>query len=102
MSVSLFVVYKKPEDADEFERNYRGHMEIVRRFPGLKEARVNRVTQKLAGDLEAHVITQLVFDSMQDMQTALGSEAGKESAKDLAAWGGDKLATLMFAEDYNL
>ena len=48
------------------------------------------------------MLTEIVFDSKDDAMAALGSEPGKESAKDLASWGGDKLVSLMLAEPVDL
>lgn len=101
MSHSFFAIYKMPDDTAAFDEAYKGHAAIVDRFPGLKEARINRVVKQLAGEPELYLATELVFDSIEDLQAALGSEPGKESATDLASWGGDKLITMLITERIN-
>lgn len=103
MSVSVFAIYRAPEDKAAFDKSYfEGHVPIVADWPGVKEIRAHKVTQPLAGSPELHVLTEIVFDSKEDAMAALGSDPGKESAKDLASWGGDKLITLMLAEPVDL
>lgn len=103
MSVSFFAIYRAPEDKAEFDKAYfEQHVPIVAKWPGVKDIRVHKVSQPLGGSPELHVLTEIVFDSKDDAMAALGSEPGKESAKDLASWGGDKLVSLMLAEPVDL
>lgn len=98
MSHSLFAIYQMPEDAAAFDKAYEGHLAIAGKMPGLKEVRVNRRVQQLTGEPQLYLVTELVFDSLEDLQAALGSDAGKESGRDLASWGGDKLITMFISE----
>ena len=43
----------------------------------------------------------IVSSVVTSLQAALGSEPGKESATDLASWGGDKLITMLITERIN-
>ena len=103
MSASFFAIYRVPEDKAAFDKSYfEQHVPIVAKWPGIVETRIHKVTQPLGGSPELHVITEIVFASKEDAMAALGSEPGKESAQDLASWGGDKLIPLMLAEPVDL
>ena len=101
MTHSLFAIYRMPEDPAAFDQSYQGHVAIVNRMEGLQEARVNKVLNQLAGDPKLYLVTELVFESLEALQTGLGSDAGKESGKDLASWGGDKLITMVITERHD-
>lgn len=99
MTTSLFVTYRVPDDAASFDKSYfDGHIPLAKKMPGLLETRVSKVTNKLAGDPELYVITELVFEDLASAQKALGSDEGKATSVDLASWGGDKLASIYLAD----
>lgn len=99
MTTSLFVTYRVPDDASAFDKSYfDGHIPLAQKIPGLIETRVSKVTNKLAGDPEFYVITELVFENLESAQAGLGSAEGKATSVDLASWGGDKLASIYLAE----
>ena len=99
MTTSLFVTYQVPDDSASFDKSYfDGHIPLALKMPGLVETRVHKVTNKLAGEPELYVITELVFNSLEDAQAALGSDAGKATSEDLASWGGHKLASIYLAD----
>ncbi len=99
MTTSVFVTYRVPEDAAAYDKSYfDGHIPLAQKIPGLLETRVSKVMSKLAGDPDFYVITELVFESLETLQAGLGSAEGQATTKDLASWGGDKLASIYIAE----
>lgn len=98
MSHSAFAIYQMPEDPAAFDEAYKGHSAIVEKFPKMTELRVNKVLNQVMGSPKLYLVTEMVFDSLEDLQAALGSEPGQESGKDLASWGGDKLISLVITE----
>jgi uncharacterized protein (TIGR02118 family) len=82
--VRLIVLYRPPEDPAAFDSHYREtHAAIVRRYPGLRGLRVTRV-EGAGGSLPAYyVMAEMAFDSRADLDAAIGSDAGRESARDL-------------------
>ena len=82
--VKLTILYKKPESTQAFDEHYQNvHMPIVYKMPGLKKSEIAKVTGSPMGESPYYVITELYFDSLADLQTALSSEAGRASAKDV-------------------
>lgn len=98
MSNSFFAVYKMPDDPAAFDEAYKGHTEFVKQFPRMTNLRVNKVVQQMSGETKIYLLTEMEFDSVEDLQTALASEPGKQSAVDLQSWGGDKLITMLMTE----
>ncbi|WP_153505604.1 EthD family reductase [Cumulibacter manganitolerans] len=98
MSNSFFAVYKMPDDPAAFDEAYKGHTAIVEKLPGMTELRVNKVVNQVAGEPKLYLITEMAFGSVEDLQAALASDPGKESAADLQSWGGDKLISMLVTE----
>lgn len=95
MSHSVFAIYKAPEDPAAFDKAYENHAALAKKIPGLKELRVNKTLQQVTGETPLYVVTELVFDSLEDLQAGLGSPEGQATSGDLPTWGGDKLITTL-------
>lgn len=94
MTASLFAIYSIPADKDDFDQHYfNQHLPIVDRMPGLQEVRVNKVLSN-SGDPAYCIITELVFASLDELQSSRASDAGKEPMADLVSWGGDQLVSV--------
>ena len=87
MTVKLTVVYGTPDDPPAFDKHYHEvHMPIVQRWQGLQRAELARVTGGPGGSASPyHLITDLYFADVDALNTALGSEAGREAGKDFMA-----------------
>jgi uncharacterized protein (TIGR02118 family) len=80
----LVVLYNQPEDVDAFEAHYRDvHTPIVRRYPNLRDLRVTRLEGVGGRPAAFYAMAEMSFDSRADLDAALSSEAGVESARDL-------------------
>ena len=81
---TFVALYEKPEDTEAFEQHYRDvHMPILQRWPGVRSVEVVRLTSTpRGGEPPYHLMATATFDSVEQMQEALRSEAGAEAAQD--------------------
>jgi uncharacterized protein (TIGR02118 family) len=80
----LIALYNAPDDTDAFEAHYRDvHTPIVSRYPNLRDLRLSRPAGVGGRPSPYYLMAEMVFDSAADLDTALASEAGAESARDL-------------------
>jgi len=82
----LVVLYKTPKDKAAFDRYYQStHIPIAKKIPGLKKYDISQgIVATPAGPAEVHLIATLYFESLADIQSALGSPEGQAAAADLA------------------
>jgi uncharacterized protein (TIGR02118 family) len=94
----VLVLYNAPTDPVAFQSYYeKTHIPLAKKIPGLKSYTVSDgAVQGLAGNA-AYLVAILTFDSMADLQAALGSPEGQATAADVQnfASGG---ATIMVYE----
>ena len=81
---TFVALYEKPEDPQGFEQHYRDvHRPILERWPGVRSVEVVRLTATPRGTEPAYyLMARATFDSTEQMQEALRSEAGTEAAQD--------------------
>jgi uncharacterized protein (TIGR02118 family) len=80
----LVALYNTPEDTAAFDAHYRDvHTPIVARYPNLRDMRLTRVGGVGGRTSPYYLMAEMVFDTAADLDEALGSEAGAESARDL-------------------
>jgi len=85
----LVVLYKPPEDTDAFDAHYRDvHTSIVSRYPRLRDTRISKLAGVGGRPSPYYLMAEMAFDSFGDLDEALGSEAGAESARDLRTFAG--------------
>jgi uncharacterized protein (TIGR02118 family) len=85
--IKLTVLYAKPKDPDAFNTYYlTKHMPLVMKIPGLQRAEVATVLPPPPDQPAPPYwrITELYFQSVEDLQKALASEEGKAATADLA------------------
>lgn len=84
---TFVVLYPRPDDVDGFEEHYRSvHMPILRTYPGATEVRVTRFSATPRGTAAPyHLLTEVEFDTDEEMAAALRSEQGAASARDAKA-----------------
>jgi uncharacterized protein (TIGR02118 family) len=82
--VRLIALYQVPADTDAFDRHYHEvHTPIVLRYPKLRELIVGNVEPIGPRSVPYYLATQMIFDSREDLDAAMASEAGIESGRDL-------------------
>lgn len=84
MTVRLIALFEQPADPAAFDTHYREiHTPIVRRYPGIRELRLTHVTPVGPRSTPYYLQAEMLFDTRRDLDAALVSEAGTESARDL-------------------
>ncbi|GLZ47462.1 ethyl tert-butyl ether degradation protein EthD [Actinomycetospora sp. NBRC 106375] len=93
------VLYGHPTDPAAFDKHYREvHAPMVDPIPGLKSFSYRHCASLDANPAPYYLIAELAFDSLEDLQAGMGSEAGQTAAGDVPnfASGG---ATMFVAHD---
>jgi uncharacterized protein (TIGR02118 family) len=95
----LVVLYQKPDDTDAFDAHYRDvHMPIVSRYPNLRDVRLSKLAGVGGRDAAYYLMAEMTFDTAADLDDAIMSEAGAESARDLRNFAGAGV-TMFIAPD---
>jgi uncharacterized protein (TIGR02118 family) len=93
----LLVLYDPPKDPAAFETYYRNtHVPLARKIAGVRRIEVSAgPVMSPQGPAPYHLVAELSFDSMAELQAALASPEGQAAAADLAnfATGGVTLLT---------
>jgi uncharacterized protein (TIGR02118 family) len=97
--VRLIALYSQPDDTDAFDEHYRDvHTPIVLRYPKIRGIRLTR-TDGVGGRLPSYyLVSEMMFDSRADLDEALASDAGQQSARDLRNFATAGV-TLLVADD---
>ena len=99
MAVRLIVLYSRPEDPAAFDAHYRDvHTPIVRRYPRLRGLRLTRPEGEAGRNAPFYLVAEMAFDSRDDLDAALASDAGRESGLDLRNFAGAGV-TMLIADD---
>lgn len=94
----LIALYRKPSDPKEFEKHYFDvHLPLVRKFPGLRQLEVTRVTGAPIGEAKFHLLAEMTFDSKDAMDAALASAEGKAVTRDILSFAADVI-TVFYGE----
>ena len=84
MAARLVALYQQPEDPAAFDAHYHDvHAPIILRYPGIRELRTTRVEPIGPRSTPYYLKAEMVFDTRADLDAAIASEAGIESARDL-------------------
>ncbi|HEX7067253.1 MAG TPA: EthD family reductase [Candidatus Limnocylindria bacterium] len=95
----LVVLYNKPDDADAFDAHYRDvHMPIVSRYPNLRDVRLSKLAGVGGRDSAYYLMAEMSFDTAADLDEAIMSEPGAETARDLRNFAGAGV-TMFIAPD---
>jgi uncharacterized protein (TIGR02118 family) len=78
--VKVVVIYPRPQDEQAFERAYlEDHVPLVEsKLKGLTRLVLTKVVGSPLGKIAAYRIAEVYFSSMNDLQTIMNSDAGKE------------------------
>ena len=95
----LVALYNVPDDPDAFDAHYRDvHAPIIDRYPNLRDVRLTKPVGVAGRAAPYHLMAEMTFDTDTDLDAALSSEAGVESARDLRNFAGAGV-TLFIAPD---
>jgi uncharacterized protein (TIGR02118 family) len=94
----MLVLYNTPEDAAAFDNYYaETHTPITLKMPGLRSLVVSKGgVGTPRGASPYHLIAELNFDSVEDMQAALASPEGAATARDLRNFAGAGVTILTY------
>jgi uncharacterized protein (TIGR02118 family) len=99
MAAHFIALYHQPTDSAAFDSYYAGtHVPLAKKIPGLRSYTISKgQVSTPAGPAPYYLVADLTFDSLAELQAALGSPAGAATAGDLGnfATGG---VTLLFFE----
>jgi uncharacterized protein (TIGR02118 family) len=80
----LIALYSPPADPEAFDMHYRDvHVPILNRYPNLRDVKLTSPEGVAGQPVPYYLMAEMVFDTDEDLQMALASDAGRESAKDL-------------------
>ncbi len=81
----MLVLYNHPADPAAFDSYYYNtHIPLAERIPGLRSYSVSTAPPRVLAGNGFHLIAELTFDSMDDLNGALASPEGQATAADLA------------------
>ena len=80
----LIALYNAPADPDAFDAHYRDvHAPIIKRYPNLREMRLSSPKGVAGQPAPWYLMAEMAFDTDADLEAALASDAGRDSARDL-------------------
>ncbi|MBO1005676.1 EthD family reductase [Pseudogracilibacillus auburnensis] len=95
----VIALYKQPQDKEKFDEHYfKVHAPLTEKIPGLREMNVTKIVGSPMGKSEFYLLCEMVYDDMDALQTAMRTDEGKASGKDVMQFAGD-LVTLMIGEE---
>lgn len=98
----MLALYRAPEDADAFLSHYENvHMPLVRKLPGLLEARITRLDRTLVGEGAPFLIAEMCFADDAALTAALKSPENEACGADAMAFAG-QLVTVTTATALDL
>ena len=84
MTARFLAVYEAPADPEAFDRHDREvHIPLIRHLPGLRRYTVGRDAAALHG-APYYLITELEWDTMDELCAAFASPEGRATAADAA------------------
>ena len=95
----LTVLYGQPDDPSAFDAHYQGtHAPLVDKIDGLKGWTYRKIDSMDGSTPPYYLIAELSFDSLESLQSSMGSAEGQTAANDVPnfASGG---ATMLVAHD---
>jgi len=95
----LLILITVPPDDDLFDLHWPEFLRVAEGMPGLVRETTGRVNFRLYGDIDARMVHELHFNSLQALEAAMRSEAGVNAGKVLQRITGGRF-TLLFADHH--
>jgi uncharacterized protein (TIGR02118 family) len=90
------VILIEPQDhTAEFDSRWPEFLGLAERMPGLRREVTSRVDRVVVGELGAHMLHELYFDSLKAAGDAMGSPEGQAAGELLQAITGGKVTLLL-------
>jgi len=96
--VKLVALYRNPADVELFDKHYFDtHIPLIKKSPGLRRLEVTRISGAPIGETKYHLMAEMYYDSLEQMNAANASPEGKAAARDLMSFAAD-VVTLFYGE----
>jgi uncharacterized protein (TIGR02118 family) len=96
----LIALFNVPDDPEAFDAHYRDvHAGIVARYPNLRDVRLTKPIGVAGRAAPFHLMAEMVFDTAAELDGAMMSEAGAESARDLRNFAGAGVTIFIAPDD---
>jgi uncharacterized protein (TIGR02118 family) len=81
MAAKIIVLYPRPKDTEAFDRMYHDeHVPMVgEKMPHKTKVVISKVVSSPQGEPPFHLVVELHYKSMADLQASAGSAGGKET-----------------------
>jgi uncharacterized protein (TIGR02118 family) len=84
MTARFLALYQAPADPEAFDRHYREvHIPLARQLPALRRYTLGGDTAAIRG-APYYLVTELEWDTMEDLRAAFASPEGRATADDAA------------------
>ena len=94
----MIAIYKTPADVNAFADWYKGHTELMKKVPLVKEVRMNKITGTPRGASDLHLMVEVCFATKDDFKTAMSSPENMACGKDAFSNYKD-IVSIQFAEE---
>jgi uncharacterized protein (TIGR02118 family) len=96
--IKLIALYRRPTDVAEFDKHYDTiHTPLVKKYPAMLKLEITRITGAPIGETKYHLLSEMYWDTKDEMDKALGSPEGRAVAKDLMSFAAE-LVTVFHGE----
>lgn len=81
--VKVMVLYRKPDDAEAFEKRYiEGHLPLVQKYPNVKDTTFSKVSRSLMGEFGYSYIFTGAWADKDGMKADMNSEEARLATED--------------------
>jgi uncharacterized protein (TIGR02118 family) len=84
MAAKILVLYQQPSDTDGFDKYYfENHAPLARKIPPLRSMKFHAGPPVAMAGTAAHLVAELEFDTMADLQAGMASPEGQAAVAGL-------------------
>jgi uncharacterized protein (TIGR02118 family) len=93
----ILVLYNPPANPAAFDKYYHHtHIPLAKTIPGLRSYVISAAPPNALAGNPIHLVAELTFDSMGDIEAALASPEGQATSGDLANFADGGATILIF------
>jgi uncharacterized protein (TIGR02118 family) len=82
--VKIYVLYGPPTDPEAFDAYYFStHVPLFAKIPGLRSYSVSKFPSLDGAPVTTHLMTEMSFDSLEDLGAGMASAEGQAAAADV-------------------
>jgi uncharacterized protein (TIGR02118 family) len=96
--MKLVALYKKPADADSFDKAYFDtHMPLIAKVPGLQKAVITKFVRTVMGD-DMYMMAEMYFADQDSLKAAMKSPEMGAAGQNLNSFA-EGLVTLLYGDE---